>query len=187
MPVRREGRLEPNLQAYQRALPGALTAAGIVVVTRTQRIFVLFKPRGWATGRTVRSLTVSPPYVDGRYMRVKVGPTTRYSWWLHFGRPPGKMPPVQDILDWVKEKHIAGEYRVVGTRRGRYPRYQRSGSRSQREREDLDAAWAIAKSIAKHGTKPFPFLAVGFRQSKGDALRVFRRALMQSVAQERLT
>jgi hypothetical protein len=187
MAVHREGRLEENLRRYQRALPGALTAAGKVVVTRTHRIFVLFRPRGWATGHTVRSLTVSPPYMDGRYMKVKVGPTTKYSWWLHFGRGPGKMPPIQNILDWVKEKHIAGTYRVVGTHRGRYPRYERSGGRAQREREDLDTAWAIARAIARKGTKPFPFLIVGFRQSKGAALQVFRRALMQGVAQEGLT
>lgn len=185
MAVTRDGRLEQNLQAYERALPGALTAAGIVVVTRTQRVFVLFKPRGWATGRTVRSLTVSPPYLAGGFMRVKVGPTTRYSWYLHFGRKPGKMPPIEDMLDWVKEKHIAGTYRVVGTRRGRYPRYQRSGGRAQREREDLDAAWAIAKKIAREGTKPFPFLTVGFRQSKADALKVFTRVLIQGAAQGR--
>jgi hypothetical protein len=161
MPVRRAGNLEDNLARYQRALPGALTAAGQVVVTRTRRVFVLFRPKGWATGRTVRSLTISPPFMDGGYMRVKVGPTTKYSWWLHFGRDPGKMPPVQAILDWVKEKHVGNPG------------------------DELSTAWAIAKSIGRKGTKPVPFLTVGFRQSKDDALRVFRRALMRGVASGR--
>lgn len=154
MPVRREGRLNDNLERYQRALPGALTAAGQVVVTRTRRIFVLFRPRGWATGHTVRSLTVSPPYMSGGYMRVKVGPTTKYSWWLHFGRKPGKMPPIPAIEDWIREKHIG-------------------------DPEEL--AWPIAKSIAGKGTQPFPFLTTGFRQSKEEARRVFIRVLARGI------
>lgn len=177
MAVHRDGRLEESLQRYQRALPGALTAAGMVVVTRTQRIFVLFRPRGWATGHTVRSLTVSPPYVDSAgYMRVKVGPTTKYSWWVHFGRAPGKMPPVQNILDWVKEKHIAFE---PGPGRGGYPRYKKA---PDQDAMDLAAAWAIARSVARKGTRPFPFLTVAFRQSRRAALDVFRRALLRGLA-----
>jgi hypothetical protein len=131
----------------------------------------------------LRSLTVSPPYIgaDG-YMRVKVGPTTKYSWWLHYGRGPGKQPPIQDILDWVHEKHIAGRYAVVGQSLGRYPRYGRRGSRSQQEMDDQATAWAIARHIAQHGTRPFPFLITGFRQSVQDARQVFWRALLQGAA-----
>lgn len=184
MPVTRAGNLENNLSRYQRALPGALTAAGQVVVTRTRRIFVLFRPRGWATGHTVRSLTISPPFMDGGYMRVKVGPTTKYSWWLHFGRKPGRMPPVDAILDWVREKHIAGTYAVTGAGKRGYPRYKRQGSRAQRQMEDISMAWAIAKGIARKGTRPFPFLTTGFRQSKNDALEAFRKSLLRELASE---
>ena len=183
MPVTREGRLNDSLERYQRALPGALTGAGAVVVTRAQRMFVLFDPKGTATGATKRSITVSPPYTSGGYTRVKVGPTTKYSWWLHFGRKPGKMPPVTpefsrdegggNILDWVKEKRLSGSYSIKTKRR--------LGGRARREREDLDAAWAIAKKIARDGTKPFPFLTVAFRQSKQAALDVFIRMLARGM------
>lgn len=174
--------MQESMARYQRALPGALTAAGMVVVTRTQRIFVLFRPRGIASGHTYRSLTVSQPYMDNEgYMRVKVGPTTKYSWWLHFGRGPGKRPPVQNILDWVKEKNIAGSYAHTGSGTRGYPRYGRRGSRRRQEAEDLSAAFAIATAIGKHGTRPFPFLTVAFRQSRRDALRVFLRALAQGL------
>ena len=152
MPVTREGRLNDNLERYQRALPGALTGAGAVVVTRAQRMFVLFDPKGTATGATKRSITVSPPYTSGGYTRVKVGPTTKYSWWLHFGRRPGKFPPMQAIRDWVKEKHIPEEM-----------------------------AFPIARSIAEKGTQPFPFLTVAFRQSKQAALDVFIRMLARGM------
>ena len=116
-------------------------------------------------------------------MRVNVGPTTKYSGWLHVGRKPGKMPPIENILDWVKEKQIAGTYAVMGPTG--YPRYKRQGGKAQQEREDLDAAWAIAQHIAKHGTKPFPFLLLGFRQSKGAALEVFRRTLARGLVSGR--
>lgn len=179
--ITRGGRMRETLDRYQRALPAALTAAGMVVVTRVQRLFVVFKPAGWATGHTARSVTVSPPYYDGAYMRVKVGPTTAYAWWVEFGRKPGKWPPRENILAWVKEKHIAGTYAIVGTRRGGYPRYKRSGSKAQRQREDEQAAYLIARKIGEKGTRPHPYLTSGFRQSKDAALRVFVRVIAQGV------
>lgn len=177
MAVEREGRLNRELtNRFNRAAPGALTAAGAVVVMRTQRIFVTFRPRGWATGATVRSLTVGPPERSrGRNsMRVKIGPTTKYAWFLHQGRRPGKPPPVYAILDWVREKHISGSYSVQ-TRK-------RLGSKATRESEDLATAFAIARAIGKRGTKPFPFLLVGLRQSRQEALIVFRRVLLANMA-----
>lgn len=62
------------------------------------------------------------------------------------GRAPGgKMPPVNAILYWVKRKGLAGTFSVK-TRR-------RLGSQATRDKEDLAAAWAIARHIAKNGTK----------------------------------
>jgi len=179
--VTRGAKMRENLERYQRALPAALTAAGMVVVTRVQRIFVLFKPSGWATGHTVRSVTVSPPYYDGTYMRVKVGPTTAYAWYTEFGRKPGKRPPIQAIIDWVKEKHLSGTYAVVGTKRGGYPRYKRSGTKRVKGREDRQLAFLIARKIGEEGTKPHPYLTAGFRQSKDAALRVFVNMIAQGM------
>lgn len=179
MAVVREGRLEDELTTrYRRALPIALTKAGMVIVLRAHRIMVMFRPVGWATGHTARSLTVSPPVLDSGWLRVKIGPTTKYAFWVHFGRPPGRMPPVENILHWVREKHIAGSYRVVGPYAGGYPRYKRSGGRRRQQAEDLSAAWAIAKSIARKGTRPYPFLTVAFRQGRQEALRTFRVSLL---------
>lgn len=180
MSVHRSGQMNRNLERYQRALPGALTAAGMVVLMRIQRIFIIFRPRGIATGATVRSLTVSHPVTQGSYMRVRIGPTTDYACYLEFGRGPGRPPPFQSIYDWVVEKHIAGTYQVTVGRRG--PRYGRTGGKSQREAEDVAAAWAIVWKIAREGTQPFPAVRVGFRQAKSEALRVFRQAMIQGLA-----
>jgi hypothetical protein len=49
-----------------------------------------------------------------------------------YGRGPGKMPPVEPIIDWVEAKGIIkGDQTAEGT------------------------AWAIAKSISKKGTKNY--------------------------------
>lgn len=168
--VSRKGDLEKNLKRFERALPGALTAAGMVVVTRTQRIFVIFRPRGTATGATWRSITVSPPFEEGGWMRVRIGPQTPYAKALHEGRPPGERPPVEphhalggySILDWVKEKNL-----LPGGR----PKDLRS------------LAYAVATNIGKFGTKPFPFLRAGFDTSRKEALRVFTATLARELAQ----
>jgi hypothetical protein len=161
--------MEKSLRRLEAAIPGALTAAGMVVVTRTQRIFVIFRPRGTATGATWRSITVSPPFVDARgYTRVRVGPHTTYAKELHEGRPPGKRPPVEpddagggySILDWVREKGIGDV-------------------KSQRS-----IAYAIATNIGKYGTKPFPYLRVGFDMSRKEAVRVFTAVLAKELAQQ---
>lgn len=182
--VQREGRLQASLEAYQRAIPAAITAAGFVVVTRTQRIHVMFQPTGWATGHLVRSYTVGPVTFEGGYYTVKVGSTRDYAFYAHFGRRPGKWPPRQPILDWVREKHIAGEWAITGAKFGRYPRYQRLGSKSQAQREDESMAFLIQRAIGEHGTKGFPALLVAFRQTKQDAVDVFTRTLFTQVAHE---
>lgn len=180
MAVTRKGTTEEVLERYQRALPGALTAAGSVVVIRIQRIFIIFRPRGIATGATYRSITVSTPFTVGPWMRVLVGPTTDYARHLEFGRLPGKPPPIDAILAWVKEKHIGGTYAIQQGKRG--PKYKRVGKKKVRDAEDRSVAWAIRHSIGEKGVKPFPAVRVGFRQSKRDALQVFRRAMMSQLA-----
>lgn len=49
-----------------------------------------------------------------------------------YGRGPGKMPPVEPLIDWVKQKGIASE-----------------------AKEAASVAFAIAKSISKNGTKNY--------------------------------
>lgn len=49
-----------------------------------------------------------------------------------YGRGAGKMPPVEPLIDWVRKKGIVTE-----------------------EKEIKGTAWAIAKSIAKNGTKNY--------------------------------
>jgi len=183
--ITRDNRVQSSLEKYQLALPAALTAAGAVVVVRVQRIHVMFRPIGWAFGHLVRSYTVSPPEYDGQFLRVKVGSTQNYAFWAHWGRPPGKAPPPDAMLDWVREKKIAGSYGVVGAGLGRYPRYKRQGTKSAIDAEDRQAAYLIGRKIAREGTQGFPALLVAFHQARDAAMDVFTRQLITQLAAQR--
>lgn len=175
------GNLEQNMALLQAAIPGALVAAGMVVIVKVQRIHVMFRPVGWAFGHMVRSYIVGPPAWDGSWYRVKVGPTVKYAWWAHFGRGPGGFPPPPFIRAWVKEKHIAESW-VKGAKFRGYPRYRQVGTPQALEKELDSIVYLIGRSIAEKGTRGFPALSVAFQQAKPDAVRVFWRALSTNVA-----
>jgi len=65
----------------------------------------------------------------------RVAPHVGYAPFVENGREPGKAPPLQSLMDWVKVKRIA------------------TGDRNVR-----NVAWAIAKKIAREGVKPQPFV-----------------------------
>jgi len=78
------------------------------------------------------------PYTSGD-VRVVVGTGNSVSVFapahIHFakyGRAPGKMPPVEPLIEWVKKKGIV-----------------------KSDKEARGTAWAIAKSISKKGTKNY--------------------------------
>ena len=72
----------------------------------------------------------------GDTIRTTVGPTVSYGAFVEFGRGPGRMPPVNAIKDWILEKFRG---RIAGN--------------------DLSSvAWAIAKKIARRGTRGYPYM-----------------------------
>lgn len=86
-----------------------------------------------ATGQLARG-------ISAQTVETENGVTTQitipgYGQFVDQGRRRGKMPPVQPIIDWVRVKRI---------------------STPQYTTEQL--GWAIAKSIAKKGIRPKPFI-----------------------------
>ena len=67
-------------------------------------------------------------------------------------RKGGKMPPVENIRTWLKQKKIPFEKGKV-----RNINYGNLKMKSKK-RELNNLAWAVAKSIKKKGVKPFNFL-----------------------------
>jgi len=87
-----------------------------------------------ATGNLIQSITYqSQQTEEGASVTISV---PGYGKFVDEGRKPGdKMPPVQPILAWIQARRI------------RTPEYTQP-----------QLAWAIAKSIAKRGIKPTPFI-----------------------------
>lgn len=73
-----------------------------------------------------------------------VGTNVAYAPFVVFDTKP-HWPPLEPILEWVKRTKIAGTYSTK-TRR-------RVGRRRDKEKEDLQVAWAIARKISREGTK----------------------------------
>lgn len=73
--------------------------------------------------------------------------------WVDSGRKPGKMPPVQNILAWLDAKRIS----VTAYGYGKNKAVGRKSIISTDLYKTRAKAWAIAKHIAKYGTKPTHF------------------------------
>lgn len=87
-----------------------------------------------ATGNLIQSITYQTQQSEeGAFVKISV---PGYGKFVDEGRRPGdKMPPIQPILEWIKVRRI------------RTPEYTQP-----------QLAWAIAKSIAKRGIRPTPFI-----------------------------
>ena len=88
-----------------------------------------------ASGRLIRSISVQD--VENQQEVSSTISTVDYAKYVDEGRRPGKMPPIQDILQWVQDKPVL----TAGI-----------------TQESL--AWAIAKTIARRGVRPRPFIQV---------------------------
>ena len=93
-----------------------------------------------ASGKLLNSVEVSVEQHGYRYDVVLH--LEDYWKWVESGRPPGKLPPVSKILEWVLVKPVLPQPSMTG----RIPTPQ-------------SLAWAIAKTIEKKGVEPFPALA----------------------------
>lgn len=79
---------------------------------------------------------------------VDAGFYAAYAYWVEYGRNKGGMPPVDDIYQWLVKKKIQPDG---------------DGDLETRRRS---MAWAIAKDIASHGSKPKPFLKPAYEQHR---------------------
>jgi hypothetical protein len=108
----------------------------------------------------------------------KVGSTLKneeYPAVMEFGRTPGsKMPPLEPLIRWVHLKQIAGNYRVKATKTGKHTRV---GTKDVQTAQDEQAAYVIARSIARKGIKGLHFMSRGFDASKMQINEYFTQAL----------
>lgn len=108
-----------------------------------------------ATGQLARGIAYQTVEKEGEITTQITIP--QYGIYVDKGRRPGKMPPVQPIIDWVRVKRI--QTRQITTEQ---------------------MGWAIAKSIAKKGIRPKPFI----QNSIDFVLANFTQELTQAGAED---
>lgn len=95
-----------------------------------------------------------------------------YAQYVHDGTKPNRrMPPIIPIRDWVKRKGLAVKLITRGKNKG--------SLRSIKTYKSIDeykavnqVAWAIAKSIARKGTKGIKFFDIALKQSEGEINKI---------------
>lgn len=159
-----------------------LTKAGVFFINRVKRTFQLFAPRGHASGRLIRSLAVSPVKLVNGVYHCRAGPTVDYGWWVHQGRRPGKMPPIDKIYEWVKEKGLVSQFTgklTMNKKTGKVSKSRRKKVDIERDRRTL--AFLIARKIGKVGIKPFPFLTATYKPIKAELEKIIISSVIKSL------
>ena len=81
-----------------------------------------------------------------------------YAFFVEHGRRAGKMPPVDEIAQWFKKKHRIGN-----------------------AKEALARAWALAKKIAREGTRPHPFFKPAIEANKKEVEQILKEAIKKGI------
>ena len=103
-----------------------------------------------------------------------------YAYFVEYGRRSGKMPPVEMLMEWLRKRTTKSKalqsaiIHMEGRRRSRKNAYTK---------DDLlrSAAWALAKWIAKKGTKPHPFFAPAVEKNKKQVNDAIAMAVRESL------
>lgn len=84
-----------------------------------------------------------------------------YAAYVEYGRRSGKMPPPDEIGAWV------------------YKKFHLHGDKGWKEANSL--GWAIAKRIAREGTKPHPFLGPAVKKNQSAIVKSVRDAIRRRI------
>ena len=103
-----------------------------------------------------------------------VGSHLDYAYYANYGRKPGKMPPVDKLVLWVRRKQLAGTYAIKASAKGYH---RRMGSKVTQYKQDRAVAFLIARAIGKHGTKETLFMEKGLEAAMPTILANFNKAL----------
>jgi len=126
---------------------------------------------GWLRSGTSRG----EPVLRGTVFEGEVMNPLSYGLPVEYGRKPGKMPPVDAIQFWVMRKGLAGTYSIKTQRR--------LGSYKTQDEQDRQMAWAVAKRIAKYGTKGAFMFRDGLIAAK-PAVDALWEALLEQIVEE---
>lgn len=120
----------------------------------------------------VQKVASNPDAVDAGFFSSKT--KGGYAYYVEYGRRSGKMPPPEDLVEWVRKKNLHNRALdsainfLNGRRRTRTAKYTKADLL-------LSAAWGVAKGIAKKGTRPHPFF--------GPAVDKHKQAVVDAIAE----
>ena len=186
-----QGTAQARLVALETGVRTGMMMAGAFLIQRVKTVFALYNPRGHASGQLIRSLSVSSPKLVNGWWRCQVGPTAKHGIFVHMGTGPAaglgprRMPPVDAILDWVKEKGIVPKFEMVRAR-AKSGKYAKGYVQIRRKARDIEnqqrqVAFLIARSIGRKGTVPFPFLSAPFKMYRKEMEQIIVSQILRSL------
>lgn len=107
-----------------------------------------------------------------------------YAFYVEYGRRKGKMPPLDELAQWIKKK--GDNTRGGAYHAGKSMMNFMNGRRRRKKAYTLEdlymmAAWAVGKAIAKKGTKPHPFLNPAIEKNKDEILKSIGESLKKEL------
>lgn len=147
--VRQEGDIDKAMDMIDIAARGTLVRAGGYLAQR-MRDRIMHDNKS-ASGGLEKSIEVSTVERAEPGWTIRVGPKAAHAKYVVHGRRAGaKMPPVQAIENWILQRGLS--IRITDARSA--------------ENAVRSAAFAIARSIAKYGIDPYPFVHDVYKDEK---------------------
>lgn len=166
--VRRAGKLELLPAKVDAGVRMGMHTAGVRIASRARQIFTTFRPKGTASGETVRSITVGQVKVGGWGLlfggttyTLAIGPGAFQAKYLHAKTPPQRKPPIKRILRWLKFK---------------------PGTRGGSDSDLYPLAKAVQEKIARGGTEAFPFMSAALKLERDQVVDIIIKSVVRMVA-----
>jgi Bacteriophage HK97-gp10, putative tail-component len=167
-----ENRLARYPQITETNLTRALTASLLMIEADAKRNVTQDTRR--LAGSINHQIVGTYPNLVGR-----VGPSLTYGRFVEFGRRPGRMPPVDALMGWVR-RHWNPAF-IGPVQRGSL-RPKRTASRNVTQNQIRSRAFALARHIALHGVRAQPFMQPAYRRNQRQIEQLFLRMGARIVA-----
>ena len=137
----------------------ALQKAGLLIVERAKqnlRANTSVVTGALRASGKVQKVANDPDSIDAGFF----GDKTRggYAFFVEYGRKAGRMPPPDELAQWFRKKH-----RITNVK------------------EALGRGWALAKKIARQGTRPHPFFKPAIESSKKEVEQILKEAIKKEI------
>lgn len=141
----------------------------IVDYAKGQLKVLVRKRRKYTTGALYNSLYYRP-FKRGTNINIKLGSGVDYGQYVHYGRKPGKQPPVSSIEEWMKKKPVR--------LRNRQGSFVKETPKLRRQ-----VAFLIARKIGRDGIEPYPYFTQAVEASfeKREAVEIWQNLAKEQV------